>query len=112
MPREAQLYCTEVLKDILVRKRIEQRFPGSAMQVIYEKLVGNSMEQTKAIYAFLNETMPPVVEKWVLDNTEGAVKNSSVIAEKWQKKMTFKMAKEVSNACSDMYKAINYRWPQ
>lgn len=108
---EAALYCDEVLKDIQVRNSIEQRFPGSVMQVIYEHIVTNPIEQIKGIYSFLNETMPASVESWIQTNTDGAVNNSTKISEKWQEKITFKVAKDVSEACVELYAAVNYKWP-
>lgn len=109
--REAGLYCNEVLQDIYVRHRIEEKFPGSVMQIIYEHIVTNPIEQIQGVYSFLNETMPGNVYKWLSDNTDGAIKNSTKIAEKWQEKMTYKMAKEVSDECAELYNAVNYRWP-
>lgn len=111
IPHEAGLYCNEVLRDIQIRNRIEEKFPGSVMQVIYEHIVTNPMEQIRGIYSFLNETMPGKVEKWLEANTDGAMRNSTAIAEKWQSKLTYKMAQQVSEACAELYKGVNYRWP-
>lgn len=112
IPKEAELYCSEVLQDIKVRKRIEDRFPGSVMQIIYEHIVTNPVERINTVYSFLNETLTDEVKYWVIKNSDSARSNSSRIAAKWQDKLSFKVAKKVTDTCVNLYEAVNYKWPQ
>ena len=111
LTKEASLYCRGVLNDVRVRKRIEERFPGSVLQVIYEHFVVNPKAQVDAIYSFLDEPVPEGVQQWLFKNTAGEIQNSTHIAEKWQDKMSFKKARLINEACAELFEAIGYTWP-
>lgn len=105
---EAKLYCSEVLEDLAVKKRIEKRFPGRIMQVVYEHVVSNPVERIQQIYSFLNETVTNEVKSWLIQNTQTTVMNSSEIARRWKDNIKFTVAKQVSENCAELYRAVSF----
>ena len=55
MVKEAKLYCRTVVRDVQVRRKLEKRFPGKIINIIYEDLVQEPLRYTEKIYEFLKK---------------------------------------------------------
>ena len=113
MVKEARFYCQSVVRDILVRERIQARKPGAVMEVIYEDLTAQPIEVARKIYSFLNETLPQSVKAWLEKSTHssgGNSKSSVAIASKWKTKMSYGVAQDIIKVCGEFYKMLPGRW--
>ena len=109
MVKEALLYCRTVVRDVHTRRKLELKYPGQIITVVYDHLVTEPLSYTKYIYAFLDTTQPAWMVQWLLDHTT-RLKNSSAIARKWQNKLSFKKANEITQQCLSFFDEIDYPW--
>ena len=111
--REAALYCDSVVRDIVIRQRIERRRPGTVLQVLYDELVADPQRIVANIYSFLNETIPASVRDWLAKSSSGSgnPEKSLQIAEKWQHKLSYRTAQSIGVACRQLFGLIDYDWP-
>jgi hypothetical protein len=108
---EAALFCKSVWNDVLQRKKLEEQFPGSTYQLIYDEFVTDPLEIAHKVHSFLNVTVPNSVLTWLSKNT-GVKRNSTNIASKWQDKLTFKLVRAVDNVCEGLYNSVKHTWPR
>lgn len=114
MVKEASVYCPTVVADIRLRqKTVESDYPGSVTQAIYEDFVPRPVEYAQAMYAFMNETLPPNVKHYIDTNTSGQKWkfNALLRMHKWKESMTYDTGDKVKAACSDFYNLVNFTWP-
>ena len=109
MVKEAMLYCRTVVRDVRMRRKLEKKYPGKIINIVYEDLVTEPLRYTEKIYSFLNTTLPEHTMKWVLDHTT-KVKDSSTIAQKWMDKLSFRKTNEITQQCLDFFSEIDYPW--
>ena len=100
MISEARYYCEDVVRDIELRRRLEAKYPGRTMQVIYDDFVKNAHERTREIYAFLETSMPPEVESFIETTRPGT-------ASSWRKQLDSDFVQQVDRVCSRLYAMLS-----
>ncbi|ELU14798.1 hypothetical protein CAPTEDRAFT_222213 [Capitella teleta] len=110
MAKEALLYCRTVVKDVKLRKKLEERFPGRIYPIIYDDFVKYPLKYTENIYNFVNSSIHEKTLSWIIQNTS-TKKNSSNIASRWQDTLTFKKYKDVMTNCREFFEQVKYDWP-
>ena len=108
--QEAQMYCSLTRKDIITRRHLEQRYPGSTYQMIYDHMVSHPLHELERIYRFIDEPIPNAITSWVKTLNSGA-KTSESIAAKWKAEMSVQTAQLVDKYCQNLYDTIDYTWP-
>ena len=93
---EARYYCEDVVRDIELRHRLEAKYPGRTMQVIYDDFVKNAHQRTRQIYAFLETNMPPEVGAFIETTRPGT-------ASSWRKQLDSNFVQQVDRVCSRLY---------
>ena len=107
--KEARLYCQNLAQDIVKRRELEAKYPRSLMEVVYEKFVKIPLKYTQDIYNFMKVTLSEHVIKWIEKNTKES-RNSSAIAQKWQHKLSYVTAKQISTICRDVFELTDCVW--
>jgi len=97
----ADLYCQVVVRDILRRQQLQDLFPGSFMQMIYEDFTDDPLSVTENIYQFLNMTVPESVRVFVTSMTR-----TSAVS-KWQHDLSYHEATEIRRRCKQLYELVN-----
>ena len=108
--QEAQMYCSLTRKDILMRRYLEKKYPGSTYQMIYDHMVNHPQHELERIYSFIDEPIPEAISSWVKTLNSGQ-KTSQSIAAKWKKEMSTEAAQQVDKYCQSLYDTIEYTWP-
>lgn len=98
--KEAKLFCKLLLEDINARKQIENDFPGSTYQLIYENLARSAQEQVQSLFSFLQEQIPGNVQSW-MNGEDYAI-------DKWKWEMPIKISEQIDIVCKDVYKEIEF----
>lgn len=110
--------CGRIMKDILVRRQLEAKYPENFMQIKYEDLALNPIEMARTLYEFLGMDLPKDVANWLLINTskKGVRKramntsrsNSTSTALKWMSIIKPSVRQEINKYCYDVIKELNY----
>ena len=104
---EARLYCMAALHDVIVRRQIEARRPGSTMQVIYEDFVASPTETATDIYKLLGLGLPKALKIWLENNLENLKVKSNAIANRWRYKLPEKTKRDTYEVCQDLIREVN-----
>ena len=102
--REARGVCTKMAEDIRRRQEVEKRYPGSTMEVLYDNIAANPMENIAAMYEFAGIDMT--------ENTTAKLKQitteSGKISKKWQTQISEETKQLIDAECLDVYKITPY----
>ena len=107
--KEAKLFCQNLANDIIKRRQLETIYPGSFMEVIYDRFVEDPLRYTEDIYKFMNITLTNSVRKWIAKISNGS-KNATAIAHRWQYELSYIKVKQISETCQNVFKLIDYNW--
>ena len=53
LAKEAKLYCSSVVRDLLMRKELEKKYPGVLVEVIYDDFVQAPLDYAAKLYDFI-----------------------------------------------------------
>ncbi len=53
LAKEAKLYCSSVVRDLLMRKELEKKYPGVVVEVIYDDFVQAPLDYAAKLYDFI-----------------------------------------------------------
>lgn len=107
--KEAKLFCQNLAEDIAKRRQLEEAHPGSTMEVLYDRFVEDPLQYSEDIYRFMNVTLTKSVRKWIVKNTKKS-RNSTAIAEKWQRELSYMTARQISQNCQNFFDLIDHAW--
>ena len=107
--QESTMFCQNLVKDILTRKRLESQYPGTFMEVLYDRFVTDPFKYSRAIYQFINATWTGSVNSWIV-NTMETSRNSKFIAAKWLSTMSVANAMTISRNCRKVFELVEYDW--
>ena len=107
--KEAKVYCTLALRDIQKRKEIEQRYPGTTLEIVYEDLVKNPTEIVNGIYKFLGLRVHAEVGKW-LKQVASSKAASQKVAGKWESQIPGDVVESIDKTCTDLYWEMGNKW--
>ena len=92
--KEAELYCKQLNEDILLRKSLEQRYPGRFLEVIFKDLATEPMSLAHKVVEFLGLPWNDNLDVWLQHHTTGnnkktggVARNSAKVVDKWRRKM-------------------------
>lgn len=107
--KEAILYCSRIVHDVNIRKRLELKYPYTFRQIIYEDFVTSPLNHTISIYNTISVVLPDTVKVWLKDNTVVS-KNSTTLATSWVKNMTYDVVLGINRVCKSFYKNVTFDW--
>lgn len=90
--REAAIYCRTAVLDILVRRRLEAKYPGRILTISYENVVADLRRYAELVYRFIGfDATPDETRVWIEKNEAtmaNATKHGYVSpVEKWTKRL-------------------------
>ena len=113
LKREAQLYCRTVVRDLKVRRQLEELYPGRIYPLIFDHLVEDMQQTVNNIYFFLNSTYPINMFAWIKKNSLSGNKRgekSRDIAARWTKNLTREENDNIREVCREFFDIIEYKW--
>ncbi len=114
MVKEAELYCSAVLRDVRMRKELDKKYPGALVEVIYDDFVQWPLNYTEKLYEIIGVDPGNKTWEWLLANTQGAEakRNSSYISHKWERNIPLLAAKRIDKKCASFFEEIPYQWSE
>ena len=114
--REAVVYCRTAVLDILVRHRLEAKYPGRILTLGYEDVVADLGRHADLLYRFLGlDATPPKTRVWIEQN-KAAVAKAKVNAtksgylspvDKWKKRLApADSAAIVRDICREFFRLV------
>jgi len=91
--REAKLFCRSVAADVKLRQRLDAEYPGSILTMWFEEAAMYLKGQVRAIYRFMNETIPRTTLDWM----HSIAAESQKKAEAWRHNMTVLLNDRILN---------------
>ena len=116
--KEAELYCKQLNEDILLRKSLEQRYPGRFLEVIFEDLATEPVSLAHKVVQFLGLQWDDNLDVWLEQHTTGKKKgmgvarNSARVVDKWRRKMNNDTISKINSVCQNLYANVEDIWPQ
>ena len=116
--KEAELYCKQLNEDILLRKSLEQRYPGRFLEVIFEDLATEPVSLAHKVVQFLGLQWDDNLDVWLEQHTTGKKKgmgvarNSARVVDKWRRKMNNDTISKINSVCQNLYANVENIWPQ
>lgn len=111
--KEAQLYCNTVVRDIKIRKELEQKYPGKIYSLVFEELASSTALFLSNVYKFLDAKPSNLTERWLkMEEYKNAVKNvsSDQIINRWQNEVSFRNNKDITESCKEFYRITKFNW--
>ncbi len=110
--REAEVYCSTLRRDLQVRSRLEQSYPGRVVQIVYDDFVQRPVEYAQAVYQYLGLKMPNKLTPWVAKHTKvkGGKKSEGTKIPRWKSIMTIDEIKKINQICWDIPELVGYKW--
>jgi len=110
--KEAQLYCSTLIRDINKRKQLQNKYPGAIIEVVYEKFVQDLARNAKELYKFIDVPFTERISVWLKRNSSGGIvgKNATYIATKWRKTLPFDTAWQIADTCKQVFREVSYEW--
>ncbi len=110
--REAEVYCSTLRRDLQVRSRLEQSYPGRVVQIVYEDFVQRPVEYAQAVYQYLGFKMPKKLVPWVAKQTKvkGVKTKADTKIPRWKSTMTIDEIKQINRICWDIPEMVGYNW--
>ncbi|KAK2168889.1 hypothetical protein LSH36_13g02129 [Paralvinella palmiformis] len=105
--KEATVYCRDVVRDIRRRRQLDEKYSGRLLTIIYDDLTRYPISYAEQIYKFLNASLHEKTISWLIRNTSEK-KNSTKIASKWQKKLSYQTARRIMDVCKTFFAEVDY----
>ena len=112
--------CERHMKDVRIRKQMEEQFPGMFLEIRYEDVESNPVTMATRIYHFLySEDVPDKVKQWIRGNTNSnnskseQVKfgtfrtNSTATSMAWEKQLSSENRKLIESECKELVSYLN-----
>ena len=109
--REAKLYCSILVRDLQLRRKLQIKYPGVFFEVIYEDFVKNPGEYASSVYKFLDMVIPDSMVSWLQNSTRGAKLSSSQKIKKppkWKRKLSVQESENIIDTCKEFYELIAF----
>ena len=100
MVPEASYYCQDVIRDINLRRKLEAKYPGRILQVVYDKFMANANETIRDLYEFLDRPLPAEVVSF-------ANMTRPETASAWREKIDDDVVQDIDRTCKEMYKLLS-----
>ncbi|XP_006825332.1 carbohydrate sulfotransferase 1-like [Saccoglossus kowalevskii] len=123
LSRRLSLYCSTMLRNVLVSKHAKWLPEENYMAIRYEDMAENPTKAANTIFNFLGTDVHDNVKRWIKENTnytDGSnspyyawetKRNSKEVSQKWRQKMTYGLAKKIEDTgdCSHLLETVGYR---
>ena len=100
MVPEASYYCEDVIRDINMRRKLEAKYPGRILQVVYENFMTNAHDTIRNLYEFLDRPLPAEVVSFA--NT-----TRPETASAWREKLDGDVVHDIDRTCKGMYEILS-----
>ena len=114
---EAELYCRQLNEDIILRRRLEEKYPGQFMEVLFQDLDGHPNYTLHKVFNFVGLPWSSDLDVWLQEHTEQKKKgiavsrNSTTVITRWRDKMSNDTISKINSACRDLYDTTGRIWP-
>ena len=112
--------CERQMKDVRIRKQLEEQFPGMFLEIRYEDVASDPVTMATRIYHFLySEDVSDKVRQWIRGNTNSnnskseQVKfgtfrrNSTATSMAWEKQLSSENRKLIEYECKELISYLN-----
>ena len=105
--KEAGWYCRRVVSDILIRRKLERKYPGIFLEVKFDEFAQNVALGAKRVSQFLNVSLPDQFQY-----PKPTVLERPVPAMNWQRTLTTQDLPHLSHYCQSqsVYDANEWKW--
>ncbi|XP_070538283.1 carbohydrate sulfotransferase 1-like [Ptychodera flava] len=121
--RRLRVYCSTMLRNVLISKHAQWLPKENYMAVRYEDVSEEPIGMAQKIYSFLGMELNQNVKRWLNENTQQDAdgnhayyawqtkRNSRETAQFWRKKMSFGLVKKIESDpdCSYLLDTMGYR---
>lgn len=104
----ARAYCQTVLEDFRQRRKLEEKYPGRLMEVVYNDFVRHPRESLDKVYSFLEIPITPEFEKKFTKKTGGD--RSSQYVSKWKNELTSGDVSSIKRECREFIDETGFKW--
>ena len=101
--RAAILYCQTVVRDIKSRLKLERKYGGKILSLIYEEVVKDPLKSMRSVYEFIDEPINEVVLEWMSSHLPGPSQQRS----NWTDIISREEDLEIMNKCNEYYVLTN-----
>ena len=118
-PDKVSTACERQMKDVRIRKRLEEQFPGMFLEIRYEDVAADPVTMATRIYHFLySKNVPDEVKEWLSYNTNnrnGSVpkekktfrRNSTATSLAWKQELSVDYQNLIEKECKDLLQHLN-----
>ena len=112
--------CERQMKDVRIRKQLEEEFPGMFLEIRYENVASNPAAMATRIYHFLySQDVPDEVRQWIRGNTNSNNsksdqakfgtfrRNSTATSMAWEKQLSSENRKLIGSECKELVSYLN-----
>ena len=104
----ADVYCSILLRNPRISRRLEQIYPGAFYEMIYDDFVKHPDQYAVHVYNFLDARAPDTLVAWLRKNTRGRARTSehrTKYTSKRKRKLTVEQSESILSRCKEVYKA-------
>ena len=112
--------CERQMKDVRIRKELEEQFPGIFLEIRYEDVASDQVTMATRIYHFLySQDVPDEVKQWIRGNTNSNNsksdqakfgtfrRNSTATSLAWEKQLSSENRKLIESECKELIIYLN-----
>ena len=111
--------CERQMKDVRIRKQLEEQFPGMFLEIRYEDVASDPVTMATRIYHFVySQDVPDEVKQWISYNTNnrnGSVpkekktfrRNSTATSLAWKQELSVDYQNLIKTECKDLLQHLN-----
>ena len=112
--------CERQMKDVRIRKQLEEHFPGMFLEIRYEDVASDPVTMATRIYHFLySQDVPDEVKQWIRGNTNSNNstseqskfgtfrRNSTATSMAWEKQLSSENRKLIESECKELVSYLN-----
>ena len=107
--------CERQMKDVRIRKQLEEQFPGMFLEIRYEDVASDPVTMATRIYHFLHsQYVPDEVKEWIRGNTNNNNnkseqdkfgtfrRNSTATSMAWEKELSSENWELIESECKEL----------
>ena len=118
-PHIVSTACERQMKDVRIRKQLEEQFPGMFLEIRYEDVASDPVTMATRIYHFVySQDVPDEVKQWISYNTNnrnGSVpkekktfrRNSTATSLAWKQELSVDYQNLIKTECKDLLQHLN-----
>ena len=112
--------CERQMKDVRIRKQLEEEFPGMFLEIRYEDVASDPVTMATRIYHFLySQDVPDEVKQWISYNTNNRYgsaprekktfrRNATATSLAWKQELRVDYQNLIEEECRDLLHHLNF----